>query len=72
MGSALYRVVEGGRQRGRCDVRWLTLIVSSQLVPESQRVQWAMHEVLSPETWRQGRVTLLGDSVRVGWLVLLE
>lgn len=36
---------------------------SLQLVPESQRIQWAMHEVLSPETWRKGRITLLGDSV---------
>jgi hypothetical protein len=37
---------------------------SLQLVPESQRIQWAMHEVLSPQTWRKGRITLLGDSVR--------
>jgi hypothetical protein len=25
--------------------------------------QWALHEVLSPLTWRKGRITLLGDSV---------
>jgi hypothetical protein len=34
-----------------------------QLFPEAERAQWALHEVLSPTTWRRGRITLLGDSV---------
>ncbi|KAJ9112604.1 hypothetical protein QFC19_000624 [Naganishia cerealis] len=32
------------------------------LISEKDQVQWALHEVLSPTTWRQGRVTLLGDA----------
>ncbi|KAJ9124516.1 hypothetical protein QFC24_003307 [Naganishia onofrii] len=26
------------------------------------QIQWALHEVLSPTTWRHGRITLLGDA----------
>jgi len=66
MGSALCQAVKGEDGRRLTGCSSADLDRRSQLVPESQRVQWAMHEVLSPETWRKGRVTLLGDSVGVG------
>lgn len=34
----------------------------SQLISEKDQIQWALHEALSPTTWRQGRITLLGDA----------
>lgn len=33
-----------------------------QLIAEKDQIQWALHEVLSPTTWRHGRITLLGDA----------
>lgn len=33
-----------------------------QLISEKDQIQWALHEALSPTTWRQGRITLLGDA----------
>ncbi|KAJ9123085.1 hypothetical protein QFC22_001275 [Naganishia vaughanmartiniae] len=32
------------------------------LISEKDQIQWALHEVLSPSTWRNGRITLLGDA----------
>ncbi|KAJ9107633.1 hypothetical protein QFC21_001093 [Naganishia friedmannii] len=32
------------------------------LISEKDQIQWALHEVLSPTTWRSGRITLLGDA----------
>ncbi len=49
------------KQKGWLLVDWCEL----QLFPQCDRAQWALHEVLSPLTWRQGRITLLGDSVSI-------
>ncbi|GHJ86132.1 hypothetical protein NliqN6_2534 [Naganishia liquefaciens] len=32
------------------------------LISPKDQIQWALHEALSPTTWRQGRITLLGDA----------
>lgn len=39
-----------------------TLTPPLQLISEKDQIQWALHEALSPTTWRQGRITLLGDA----------